>query len=490
MRRADRLTALDPRSWPITIKVPLLVAIMMLAVGVAVTDRVLRRLEAIQEMHLKELASAYMDGLSALVLPHVMHNDTWEVFDALERAAGGYGGLELMWTTVVTPGGSIIASSQPQLFPVDSDMTRSLIQRFAGNAELILAKDEERAHLRRILTYQDRTIGAIYADVGISRLLRERRDVLMTLLLTNFVLTLGFASLGYLLVRRMVRPVNILTHYLGRARTKGLDPIPASHMPRAGSEFGKLFDRYNEMARAVAERELLATRLAQEEKLASLGRLTSGIAHEINNPLGGLFNTIDALKRHGDSEEVRRTSISLLERGLSGIRDVVRAALHVYRTEKSPRSLTSADIEDLLLLIRPELKRKKLRIDWRCDFSGSLPVPAAAVRDIALNLLLNACATSPEGGKIKFFAGQKDNTLKLVIADEGTGIPEEAKSYLERADAGKAPIEERAGLGLWMVRRLADELTATISVMAVAGSGTSISLTIPLREVEGMRHVA
>lgn len=484
-----RMFSFDPRTWPITIKVPLLVVVLMLVVSVVITDRVLRRLEMSQEAHLKELASAYMDGLSALVSPHVLPHDTWEVFDALERAAGGYSGLELMWTTVVTPSGNIIASSQPLSFPTDSQLMKAFTDRFSGESEFILAEKEERAHLRRVLTSHRLEIGAIYADVGISRLLKERRDVLTTLLLTNLVLTLALAALGYALVRRMIRPIKILSRYLGRARTGGVVNIPPGMMPPSGSEFRRLFERYNDMVRAVTERETLAMRLAQEEKLASLGRLTSGIAHEINNPLGGLFNAIDALKHHGIREDVRRTSISLLERGLSGIRDVVRAALHIYRTDKSPRILTSGDIEDLALLIQPELKRKKLDIDWACDFSGSVPVPAS-VRDLSLNLLLNACAATPEGGRIGFSIACKQSMLDLQISDQGPGLPEAAKAYLESCDAGRAPVEERAGLGLWMVRRLADELGATVTVSSNGGRGSSISLTIPLAAAEEVRHVA
>lgn len=489
MGMSSRPFSFNPRTWPVTIRVPLLVAILMLLVSAVVTDRVLQRLEISQKTHLKELASAYMDGLSALVSPHVLPHDTWEVFDALERAARGYSGLELMWTTVVTPSGNIIASSQPLSFPADSELMKAFTERFTGNAEFILAETEERAHLRRVLTYQDREIGAIYADVGISRLLKERRDVLTTLLLTNLVLTLMLAALGYVLVRRMIRPIKTLSRYLGRARTGSVVSIPPGLMPPSGSEFGRLFERYNDMVRAVTARETLAMQLAQEEKLASLGRLTSGIAHEINNPLGGLFNAIDALKHHGGREDVRRTSISLLERGLAGIRDVVRAALHIYRTDKSPRALTSGDIEDLVLLIQPELKRKRLTIDWTCNFAGSIPVPAS-VRDVALNLLLNACTATPEGGTVGFSVARRQDELELRISDQGPGLPEAAKSYLESADTGNAPIEERAGLGLWMVRRLADELGASVSIASNAGCGTCIALTIPLAMAEEVRHVA
>lgn len=490
MRQGRRQFTVDPRTWPIAIKVPLMVVLLMLVVSAVVTDRVLRRLEISQEAHLNELANAYLDGLSALVSPHVLRHDTWEVFDGLERAAGGYGGLDLTWTTVVTPAGSVIASSQPTVFPADSKIARAVVARFEADRSVVVAADRGRAYLKRELRYQYRLIGLIYSEVGIGRLLRERSEVFATLLLTNALLTLILAVAGYALVRWMLRPVKVLAQHIGRARKEKVEPIPAHLMPSPETEFGRLFERYNAMAEAQVEREQLRARLAEEEKLASLGRLTSGIAHEINNPLGGLFNAIDALKKHGESEAVRTTSISLLERGLAGIRDVVRAALHVYRPQRAARQLIAADVEDLVLLIGPELKRKHLALSHIIDASEPLMVAAAPVRDIALNLLLNACAATPEGGSVGFEVVRRAATLVLTVNDGGMGLPEPQRRYLATAGAGKAPIEDRSGLGLWMIRRLADDVGATIAVSDGSGGGSSIEVTVPLSSGQELRHVA
>ena len=150
-----------------------------------------------------------------------------------------------------------------------------------------------------------------------------------------------------------------------------MTPIPSELVDRQSREFHDLFDRYNAMATAVNEREQLAAELAEEEKLASVGRLASGMAHEINNPLGGMFNALDSLRRYGGREEVRATSIRLLEQGLSGIRDLVRSTLTSYRADQRPRDLTPMDLDDLRLLVKPEARQRRLRLSWQIEFSRS-----------------------------------------------------------------------------------------------------------------------
>lgn len=485
-----RISRWRPSAWPITIKVPALVAVLLVGVGALITDQLFRRVEIDQEKHLRELASAYLDGLSATVMPHVLRHDTWEVFDALERAGQGYRGLEVLWTTVALPDGTILASSSPDLFKVDARLPDPVSRRFDEGVSLVVAEADSQAHLGRMLVNQGRVIGGIYADVSIGRLVQERSDLLISMIVTNMFVTIIMAGVGYIAVRWMMRPLKTLAFYLGRGKSGSPELIPDRLAVDSSSEFSRLFGAYNRMAQAVNERELMAVRLAEEEKLGSLGRLISAIAHEINNPLGGLFNALDALKRHGEKEQVRATSVNLLERGLQGIRDVVRSALHIYRIDPKRRRLSGSDFDDVRLLIQPEITRRRQVLVWRSDIVADVDLPAAEIRDLILNLLLNACGATPEYGTVQFSSEVKDNRLIVVVKDNGSGMPEHIKGYLERARAGSAPIEDRAGLGLWMVRRLADEVGGEVSVEVEPKHSTVISLLIPLHVAEVRKDVA
>ena len=149
-------------------------------------------------------------------------------------------------------------------------------------------------------------------EIDISELLRVRRQVLLTLVGVNVCLALGFAMIGSFALRRMLKPLSVLSGYVERVRAGRADPIPELKRRHISREFDLLFDRFNAMAHALNEREELASHLADQEKYAVLGKLASGMAHEVNNPLGGLFNAVDTLRRHGNDEEVREATLNFL----------------------------------------------------------------------------------------------------------------------------------------------------------------------------------
>ncbi|WP_426434495.1 ATP-binding protein [Bradyrhizobium genosp. P] len=452
---------------------------MMMLVGLVLSERVLARLTEMQQNHLVELSQSYLDGLSSASAPSILREDNWEVYDAIARAQEINKGLHPLETVITNGDGAVIAASDPKLHPIgtgfsaDDSMKTKAFSFTAG---------EDTAKAMRTLSYPGRVAGIIYATFDTRHLAAERRDVLMALALTNGALTVLLAAVGWLLVTHMMRPVEILSEHLGVARETLAVPIPDDVVQKTKGEFGHLFRGYNGLVRSMREREDLGKRLAEEERLGSLGRLASAVAHEINNPLGGLFNALSTLRTHGHSENVRVNSLGLLERGLNGIRDVVRTTLAVYRTDSEPRDLTPADIDDLGMLVAPEGRRKfvSVRIDNR--LKGTVPVASTPIRQALLNLLLNAVAAAPEGTSVDAAVGNDDLALEIIVSDHGGGMPDSASAVLT-SGYGPAPIEG-GGLGLWTTGRLVSGMGGRIEIQNLAPAGTSVKLVIPIPHAE------
>ncbi len=345
------------------------------------------------------------------------------------------------------------------------------------------------AYTSRVLTSHNRNIGTIYSTFDISHFIKERKEALKTLIITNTGLAALFAIIGFMAIRRMLRPIETLGEYLKRGIKDSNCEIPDTKFPKSNNEFNTLYQNFNSLVVAERERSTLTKELYEKKRLACLGRLSSAMAHEINNPLGGMFNALDSLERYGNQEPVRNMSINLLKRGLQGIKDVVSTSLSAYRIDDHNTPLSPASLEDLYLLIKPELSRRKQYLRWQNTLTSEIDIPASIVRQIALNLLLNASSASPDGSMITFSAKHVPEGLLLTILDSGIGLPKQALDYLHGEQSAAAPIKESAGLGLWVVRRLVDEARGHIKAENLPSGGGHIDITLPVARKE-LKHVA
>jgi hypothetical protein len=124
--------AKNPFTWPMTVKIPMLVVLLMVIISAVITSRVPARLAETQERHLEQLGAAYLDGLSTSLIPSVVREDIWEVFDTLDRSRERYRGLNAEWAVVTNGSNSVLAATDPARLP--SDRSLEFLSQFPNAA--------------------------------------------------------------------------------------------------------------------------------------------------------------------------------------------------------------------------------------------------------------------------------------------------------------------------------------------------------------------
>jgi len=467
------------RRIPLSLRVPLLAAGLMILVGIIASRQVLSTLGQVQDARIRELAQLQVESLSVALGPHVLRDDIWEVYDTLERAAGETEGRRMVFTAVADEHGHVLAATDPVRAPLDSPIS-ALTEGAQTPETLSVTGDAARVRLLAPLLYQGRAVGQIMTELDVADLVAERWRAGRLLLLGNALATGVLSILGYLAMRRMLMPIARLVRRM-RETADAPEPIPESDLPRGDTEMTRLVRTYNAMTDAVVAKADTERRLAERERFVSLGRLSSSLAHEINNPLGGLLNAVDTVRQYADRPDVVRQSADILSRGLNHLRDVAQATLDQNRLDRSSAPLSFEDFEDLRLLVGPEISRQEQKLNWQVSASGEAlsSFASAPLRQVSLNLLLNASAAAGTKGEVSLMVSEKPGVLCLSIGDSGDGLSDAARARL----LSDAPVPPGGGVGLRLVHDLVKELNGSVSSERKE-SMTFVDVAVPIAPTE------
>jgi signal transduction histidine kinase len=330
------------------------------------------------------------------------------------------------------------------------------------------------AWVGRTVTGEAEPAGRLVAALDIGPMLAARARLSWTIVVVDLLLASLFAAATWLVLRRLGRPLRALVEGLSEGAHRPPARLPDEMLAAADPRTAQMLAAYNRMVDGVRERELLAAELAERDQAAALGRLAATIAHEVRNPLGGLATAVSTLRRFGDRPEVREESLAFLERGIGALDRIVTSTLNVYRPADD-RRLTRSDLEDLRHLLRPAAERQGVSVKLELDLpSEELALGSGGVRQVLLNLLLNACAATPPGGRVGLRVRVEGEAMICEVTDEGPGL-----DPARLGPAGMGAPSRR--LGLDVVVGLLGSLDARASVMERDGGGTLIRLAIPLR---------
>jgi signal transduction histidine kinase/putative methionine-R-sulfoxide reductase with GAF domain len=222
--------------------------------------------------------------------------------------------------------------------------------------------------------------------------------------------------------------------------------------------------------------------LIRSEKLAALGQLAAGIAHEIRNPLTSINILIHSLTENLSTENSRWEDLKVIEEEILRINEIVDQFLR-FAKPASPL-FEKTDLipifEETLQLLRPQLEKGKITVKKELDTLPLITVDKEQIKQVILNLLMNAIQSMREGGELSISGRfSKDGYwVELTIQDSGVGIP------LENVDKLFDPFfstkEGGIGLGLSIAHRIIDQHHGKIEVESNPGRGTRFTLLLPV----------
>lgn len=236
--------------------------------------------------------------------------------------------------------------------------------------------------------------------------------------------------------------------------------------------------------RDVTEKNRLEAVLAQSEKLAAVGQLAAGIAHEINNPLAVVLANSQMLQRELPTDSDLQELVDLIHRAGTRALHVVRNLLDLSRKERydfAPTNINTT-IERALQMLRHELMDRNT--DLLFFPSKDLPEVMASddhLQGVWLNIILNAMdASGKDKGKIKVTTSHKGNEVKITISDNGSGIaPKDLKRIFDPFFTTKDP-GKGTGLGLSVCHRVIKQHGGHIQVDSKVGKGTTFTIVLPV----------
>lgn len=406
----------------------------------------------------------------------------------------------------------VATADGPALARADVDRAAALHRRARASGEELLVLDGELVQLlhgaRDTVPAPDAAAGparrqSLYvrweasgADVG-------RARVLYFTLLAGLVCVTALA--WTLLSRRVVRPLAALADAAAKMAAGDL----AARVPTTGTgdEFDRTAHAFNRMATEIAEHQgqledrvmqaLVRVRKAEQhlviaERLAATGKLASGIAHEINNPLGGLRNAVRSLQR-GDLDRARTTEyLELVADGLVRIEDTVKKVLQFTPRTPNPRPTDLVDVaRKAAALARHRVERRGVRLVER--------LPAGEVRvfgdphelaQVALNLLLNAGDAVPEReedgrprdpghGVVEIEVATEGESAVLSVRDDGVGMTAEVAARCFDLFFTTKEVGEGTGLGLAVVHNIVTNHGGRIDLETAPGRGTTFRVVLP-----------
>jgi len=262
-------------------------------------------------------------------------------------------------------------------------------------------------------------------------------------------------------VAELSRRFNVMVKAVGSARDEARQSL--AELQRSNREL------------ATSNEELVVARegLVRSEKLASIGRLSAGVAHEIGNPLSSILASLESLREPDTDEDEARELLDQMREATKRIHIIIRELLDYSRAEKIEvfASTPAVAIQQALRLVEHQPQMRKVKLEVRTDKAARVRLDEGKLVQVLVNLLMNAADAMNGQGQVSVETEVSASGAQVLlrVIDNGPGIPEEhLRTVFEPFFTTKEP-GKGTGLGLAITERLLQQMGAQIDVRSAPG---------------------
>jgi two-component system NtrC family sensor kinase len=337
-----------------------------------------------------------------------------------------------------------------------------------------------------IYNINNRVIGILYVGILEEKYNVIKRETMIYYLLMTAIVAIIAVVISIYLIQNIINPIKSLLDASGEI---AMGNYNKKIEIRSDDEIGYLCSAYNKMVDAIVERdeklkEQTERKIVQSEKLASLGRLASGIAHEINNPLTGVLGYSTVLLEDLEGSEYQE-DLQIIVDETKRCRDIVGEILNFARETKIEEESANINtiISDALSILLKHISFQNIRIVKR--LSEDIPdmnLDINQMKSVINNLAVNAADAMPEGGLLTVSTYvSRDDEVVIEVSDTGTGISEENLSKIFDPFFSTKEVGQGTGLGLAVTYGIIKRHNGSIEVKSKLGEGTTFIIHLPMR---------
>lgn len=473
------------RRLPYRVQIPLGLSLAVLLAAVLVTAITARA----QAQNARRETLALLDRAVVLVIaqvrPLLAADDTWRVFSLLRDTAQLVpgGDTNLARLAILSPDGAVFAASDPVQLATGRQMLgetwreQPLLSALEIHERNALALSDGSVVLIDPIRSEDgQTLGFVFTEVESAAFVPDWASLARTALIGIALAVTLLVPLGWWVGKRMARPVGRLAEVIGRIGRDDTGVLRADVPRTSDPELSRIGDAVSQLMGELERRKAAEERALSAERLAAVGKMTGAVAHEINNPLAGLLTATQTLRLHGGTEAIRLRTIDLLDRGLQQIRTTVAALLPQARIEDRP--LEPGDLDDVVTLVQAVADKHGADIQVQVEVESALRVPSAPLRQVMLNLLLNALKAAGDHGRVSARLQADEARVRFCVRNSGPVLTEDRFRRTLTAEGGKDP----RGFGLWVCQELASHLRGRFELDTNESEQTCLLFEVPNRE--------